>query len=479
MGGTRRPTHSPRGLRGETPPFRNERGDGGSHRRVWPRHRRDLRVDGAVARHHLQRHADAELRAGRDADDVHLRRVGGPAGARVAAGAHARGGRPRRRRPGLARGARDHPAGDRRHPLGRPHHHRRTVARAARRRRTRVDARRVPVPVVLPVGARRGRARAPGPRLARDPRRLARADGGAVDPVPVHAAGPRDARGGAEPARGAAHGDQCGARVLDVVGAGRRGRRGGRRAGGTRRVPVQQDGAHRHQRLHGGGDRRLRLDARRRGGRHVPRRAREPGAAQPAVGHPLFRAVRGAHRHPGRAPRGSRGARRAEKGVRARRAWPAIVLAALAVWPWVAPRYFVFLASLVLVNVVVAIGLNLLSGYTNQLSFGHAGFLAIGAYVAALVTIHAPAMPVVITLLLAGVLTAAVGLAFGVPCLRLGGLYLSMATLAFGFVITEAILNLDTLTKGADGLRVPALRLGGFGALGDTGRYHPSAVSAR
>ena len=52
-------------------------------------------------------------------------------------------------------------------------------------------------------------------------------------------------------------------------------------------------------------------------------------------------------------------------------------------------------------------------------------------------------------------MTAAVGLAFGVPCLRLAGLYLAMATLAFGFVITEAILNLDGLTRGADGLRVP------------------------
>ena len=162
----------------------------------------------------------------------------------------------------------------------------------------------------------------------------------------------------------------------------------------------------------------------------------------------------------------------------ARRAWPVLVLAALAAWPWVASRYFVFLASLVLVNVVVAIGLNLLSGYTNQLSFGHAGFLALGAYAAALVAIHAPAVPVVVTLLLAGAFTAAVGLAFGVPCLRLGGLYLSMATLAFGFVITEAILNLDTLTKGADGLRVPVLRLGGFGALGDTGRYYLTAVTA-
>ena len=120
--------------------------------------------------------------------------------------------------------------------------------------------------------------------------------------------------------------------------------------------------------------------------------------------------------------------------------WPLAALAALvAAWPWLASRYLVFLASLILVNAVVAIGLNLLSGYTNQLSFGHAGFLAIGAYTAALLTIHAPALPVVVALAAAGLLTAAVGLAFGVPCLRLHGLYLAMATLAFGIVIAEAI----------------------------------------
>jgi len=145
-------------------------------------------------------------------------------------------------------------------------------------------------------------------------------------------------------------------------------------------------------------------------------------------------------------------------------------MATLAVWPWVAPRYFVFLASVVLVNAIVAIGLNLLSGYTNQLSFGHAGFLAIGAYTAAVLTLRAPALPVIVTLVLAGLLTAAVGLAFGVPCLRLGGLYLTMATLAFGFVITEAILNLDTLTRGADGLRVPSARLGALPQVRQWGR---------
>ena len=157
--------------------------------------------------------------------------------------------------------------------------------------------------------------------------------------------------------------------------------------------------------------------------------------------------------------------------MRARAALLALAVL-VAAWPWLAPRYFVFLASLILVNAVVAIGLNLLSGYTNMLSFGHAGFLAIGAYTAALLTIHAPALPVLLTLGVAGVLTAAVGLAFGVPCLRLSGLYLAMATLAFGFVIAELILSLDWLTRGADGLRVPAARLGGWPLATDTARYY-------
>jgi branched-chain amino acid transport system permease protein len=144
----------------------------------------------------------------------------------------------------------------------------------------------------------------------------------------------------------------------------------------------------------------------------------------------------------------------------------------LAVWPWLAPGYLVFLASLVAVNAIVAIGLNLLSGMTNQLSFGHAGFLAIGAYVMALATIHVPALPVVVTLVLAGVATGAVGVLLGIPCLRLEGLYLTMATLAFGFVVTEAILGLDPITRGADGLRVPAAGLGPWRFDTDAARYY-------
>ena len=151
--------------------------------------------------------------------------------------------------------------------------------------------------------------------------------------------------------------------------------------------------------------------------------------------------------------------------------WTVGGAAALA-WPLVAPRYFVFLATLVAVNAVVAIGLNLLSGYTNQLSFGHAGFLAVGAYTAAILTLRAPSLPVLLTLLAAGLVTALVGLALGIPCLRLDGLYLAMATLAFGFVVTEAITNLDSLTHGNDGLRVPLARLGPWLLDTDRSRYY-------
>ena len=141
-------------------------------------------------------------------------------------------------------------------------------------------------------------------------------------------------------------------------------------------------------------------------------------------------------------------------------------------WPLLVPPYFVFLTSLIVVNAIVAIGLNLLSGYTNQLSFGHAGFFAVGAYVAAVLTLRAPALPVVATLALAGLATALVGLALGIPCLRLEGLYLAMATLAFGFVVVEAILNLDWLTRGNDGVAVPTAHLGPLALASDAAKYY-------
>src|SRR5262249_28674297 len=134
--------------------------------------------------------------------------------------------------------------------------------------------------------------------------------------------------------------------------------------------------------------------------------------------HQALRAVPGHDHDPARAPGRRARPRRAAEGLM--RAVALATGAAVVVgWPWAVPRYFVFLASLVVINAIVAIGLNLLSGYTNQLSFGHAGFLAIGAYAAAIVLVRAPALPAPAAILLGGLVTAAVGLALGVPCLRL------------------------------------------------------------
>jgi len=73
---------------------------------------------------------------------------------------------------------------------------------------------------------------------------------------------------------------------------------------------------------------------------------------------------------------------------------------------------------------------------------------------------------------LAGLATALVGLALGIPCLRLEGLYLAMATLAFGFVVVEAILNLDWLTRGNDGVAVPTAHLGPLALASDAAKYY-------
>jgi len=113
--------------------------------------------------------------------------------------------------------------------------------------------------------------------------------------------------------------------------------------------------------------------------------------------------------------------------------------------------YVLYLVSLGLVYAIVALGLNLLFGYAGQFSLGHAGFFAIGAYTAALLTSRAGA-PFVIALLVAGFLTAAVGFLLGLPALRLSGPYLAVATLGFGLAIPQLILWQGAWTGGSMGL---------------------------
>jgi branched-chain amino acid transport system permease protein len=139
-----------------------------------------------------------------------------------------------------------------------------------------------------------------------------------------------------------------------------------------------------------------------------------------------------------------------------------VALVVLLIMPLFLGKYSIFLLSLLAIYALVSLGLNLLMGYTGQIAAGHAGFLAIGAYVTAIVTANFEWLPCLVTLLLAGVFSGLIGFLLGIPILRLKGFYIAMATLAFGVVVSEIILQWSSITGGDDGFSVPTARIGGL-----------------
>ena len=136
------------------------------------------------------------------------------------------------------------------------------------------------------------------------------------------------------------------------------------------------------------------------------------------------------------------------------------VVAGLLVLPNLADNYIRHVMARLFVYVLVALGLNLLTGYTGQVSLGHAAFFAIGAYTAAVLADRWH-WPSALCVLSAAAFAAIVGYLLGVPCLRLTGLYLAMATLGFTFIVQEMLLQLAVITHGSEGMSVrPAVILG-------------------
>ncbi len=126
-------------------------------------------------------------------------------------------------------------------------------------------------------------------------------------------------------------------------------------------------------------------------------------------------------------------------------------------------RYYEGIMIACLINVILATSLNLATGFLGQLALGHAGFMAVGAYTAAIVTktIGMPGtLQLLISLVIGGIAAGAMGVVIGIPALRLRGDYLAIITLGFGEIIRVMLFNLD-ITGGARGLRgIP--KLAGF-----------------
>lgn len=149
-----------------------------------------------------------------------------------------------------------------------------------------------------------------------------------------------------------------------------------------------------------------------------------------------------------------------------------IALVILFLGPVFLGKYTVFLLSLLAVYALVSLGLNLLMGYTGQIAAGHAGFLALGAYFTSIVGLRLEWLPCPVILLLAGIFTGIIGFLLGIPILRLRGFYIAMATLAFGVVVSEIILQWSSLTNGDDGLQVPVATIAGFAFDSDYKLYY-------
>lgn len=156
--------------------------------------------------------------------------------------------------------------------------------------------------------------------------------------------------------------------------------------------------------------------------------------------------------------------------------WYGMLLTALMAAPLWASSYWMSQITFVLIYGVAGLGLMVLSGYTGLASIGHAAFLGVGAYTQAwLVSVG---WPFPIAMLMAGLLSALVGVAIGLPALRVKGIYLAIATLAFGFIVEEVLTRWESVTGGNAGLTVQVPSIIGFEVKSTEGIYWLSLVVA-
>ncbi len=137
-----------------------------------------------------------------------------------------------------------------------------------------------------------------------------------------------------------------------------------------------------------------------------------------------------------------------------------LVIGAALLFPFVADRYALSIANQVAIAGLGALGLNILVGFTGQISVAQGAFLGVGAYTSAFLTTKA-GWPFWFALPAAGLVTAAIGSLFGVPSLRLKGLYLVIATLAAQVILEWLMVHLVSITGGSQGIfNIPSPTLG-------------------
>ncbi len=142
-----------------------------------------------------------------------------------------------------------------------------------------------------------------------------------------------------------------------------------------------------------------------------------------------------------------------------RKPWTRIYVAAFVIFllllPWVAPEHITYIITIIFIYTIGVQGQNLLIGYTGQISFGQAGFLAIGAFTFG--HLSQLGVPWPIGILVAGLMAGLFGILVGFPSLRLKGPYLAIATMGFGIAVYQVFVNSELLSGGRMGLIISKL----------------------
>jgi len=150
--------------------------------------------------------------------------------------------------------------------------------------------------------------------------------------------------------------------------------------------------------------------------------------------------------------------------------WYGLLVALLLAAPFAVGEYGMSQLHFILIYSIVGLGLMLLVGFTGQISLGHAAFLAVGAYTEAL--LQAQGVPFFVSLPVAALLSGALGWVLGLPALRLKGIYLAIATLAFNIIVEEVTARWEGLTGGNSGLHLKPIELFGVNFGDDTSFYY-------
>lgn len=147
------------------------------------------------------------------------------------------------------------------------------------------------------------------------------------------------------------------------------------------------------------------------------------------------------------------------------------LLLLFAVVPFVTPPYILYVINHIGIFAIAAVGLNILIGFTGQISLGHGAFFGVGGYAAAILATKL-GFPFYLSLISAGIITAMVGLIFGLPSARLKHLYLTIATLAGQFILQFLFVNWEGLTGGSMGIIMKKASLFGLSLKSDRAYFY-------